>query len=122
MSLIVSMVKVQEVHFMLTYGEETKMVGSLTRMSRVLSPVEHLVLKCVCSGQSNLMISKNTHFSLKTVENTISRSARVFGVTSTPNINLRVLLAIAYRINFGEIESQAGKSIVTIDSDLVPAA
>lgn len=98
------------------------MVGSLRRMSRVLSPVEHLVLKCVCNGQSNSMISKSTHFSVKTVENTISRSARVFGVTATPNINLRVLLAIAYRINFGEIESQLGKTLVKRDSTLDPAA
>jgi ABC-type proline/glycine betaine transport system permease subunit len=50
------------------------------------------------------MISKNTHYSIKTVENTISRSARVFGVTSTQSINLRVLLAIAYRRHFGDVE------------------
>ena len=80
------------------------MVGSLKQMSRSLSPAEHLVLKCVCNGQSNSLISENTHFSIKSVENAISRSARVFGVTSTPNINLRVLLAVAYRINFGDIE------------------
>ena len=79
------------------------MVGSLKQMSRKLSPTEHLVLKCVCNGQSNSLISENTHFSVKSVENAISRSARVFGVTSTPDVNLRVLLAVAYRINFGEI-------------------
>lgn len=98
------------------------MVNSLREMSRSLSPVEHLVLKCVCNGQSNLSISQTTHFTVKTVENTISRSARVFGVTSTPEINLRVLLAIAYRINFGEIESQVSNARSKRDSDLGPAA
>ena len=99
-----------------------EMVGSLRQMSRSLSPVEHLVLKCVCTGQSNLMISESTHYSVKTVENTISRSARVFGVTATPSINLRVLLAIAYRMNFGEIDSQFSKSVVKRDFGLGPAA
>ena len=80
------------------------MVTLLPLMSRELSPIEHRVLKYVCNGQSNLMISKNTHYSIKTVENTISRSARVFGVTSTQSINLRVLLAIAYRRHFGDVE------------------
>lgn len=32
------------------------------------------------------------------------------GVISTPNINMRVLLAIAYRINFGEIKSNINNS------------
>jgi len=76
------------------------MIDSLQEMSRALSPSDHLVLKCLCSGQSNAAISKNTHFSLKSVENTISRSAKVFGVVLTPDINFRVLLALAYRANF----------------------
>jgi len=78
------------------------MIDSLQKMSRSLSPSEHLVLKCLCTGQSNLAITESTHFTVKSVENAISRSARVFGVTSTPNINLRVLLALAYRANFLE--------------------
>ena len=82
------------------------MVSSLTAVLRDLSPVEHLILKGVCNGQSNLCISENTHYPVKTVENIISRSARALGANSTPNTNLRVLLALAYRINFGEIESQ----------------
>jgi DNA-binding NarL/FixJ family response regulator len=79
-------------------------VNSLPLMSRDLSPIEHLVLKCVCNGQSNSEISENTHYSVKTVENTISRSARVFGVTSSQSINLRVLLTVAYRRHFGDVE------------------
>jgi DNA-binding NarL/FixJ family response regulator len=88
----------------------------------MLSPIEHLILKAVCNGQSNLCISENTHYSVKTVENTISRSARVFGVTSTPNINLRVLLAIAYRVNFGEIETHKIKMDAKEFSLIDPAA
>lgn len=76
------------------------MIKSLQTMTRSLSPSEHLVLKCVCTGQSNVAISESTHFSLKTVENTISRSAKVFGVAAGVNVNLRVLLALAYRANF----------------------
>lgn len=98
------------------------MVDSISLMSRTLSPVEHLILKALCKGQSNLFISENTHYSVKTVENTISRSARVFGVTSTPNINLRVLLAIAYRVNFGEIESKVINLDMNEVSLLGPAA
>jgi DNA-binding NarL/FixJ family response regulator len=76
------------------------MIKSLHAMTRSLSPSEHLVLKCVCTGQSNSAIVESTHFSLKTVENTISRSAKVFGVAAGVNVNSRVLLALAYRANF----------------------
>lgn len=86
------------------------MVRLLVPMIRDLSPAEHLVLKFVCNGQSNSLISRNTHFSVKTVENTVSRSARVFGIAETPDTNLRVLLTVAYRLNFGEIESQSSGS------------
>jgi len=82
------------------------MISSLNRMSRKLTPVEHLVLKAMCNGESNLCISENTHYPIKTIENTISRSARVFGIASTPDINLRVLLASTYRLNFEESELQ----------------
>jgi DNA-binding NarL/FixJ family response regulator len=99
-----------------------KMVVSLKNMSRRLSPVEHLVLKAVCSGQSNLCISERTHYSIKTVENTISRSARVFGVMSGPDINLRVLLAVAYRVNFGDSETQMKNLDVKEVPVLDPAA
>lgn len=70
------------------------------RMTRELSPAEHLILKCVCDGQSNLAISESTLFSIKSVENSISRSAKVFGVSSSPSINLRVSLVVAYLTNY----------------------
>ncbi len=66
----------------------------------MLSPSEHLIIKCLCTGQSNLAISQSTQFSLKCVENSISRSAKKLGVISGPDVNLRVLLSIAYRTNF----------------------
>ena len=78
------------------------MINSIQKMSRDLSPSEHLILKCLCTGQSNLAITESTKFTVKSVENAISRSARVFGVNSTPSVNLRVSLALAYRTNFGE--------------------
>jgi len=103
-------------------GEVKEMVSSIAHMSRTLSPVEHLILKAVCNGQSNLCISESTHFSVKTVENTISRSARILGVTSTPDINFRVLLTIVYRFNFGEIEAQVNSNDVQGKFALGPAA
>lgn len=87
------------------------MITTLRKMSRSLSPFEHLILKCVCSGQSNLAISEGTHFSVKSVENAISRSARVFGISSTPTVNLRVLLALAYGAQFSEAENISHKAV-----------
>jgi len=87
------------------------MISSLRRMSRTLSPFEHLILKCMCSGQSNLAISESTHFPVKTVENAISRFAKVFGVSSTPQTNLRVLLALAYNANFQNVDYDSGEMV-----------
>jgi len=98
------------------------MVNSLTSVIRDLSPVEHLVVKGVCNGLSNSCISEHTHYSVKTVENIISRSARALGATSTPNTNLRVLLTVLYRLNFGEIESLARNLTVKDGYSLGPAA
>jgi DNA-binding NarL/FixJ family response regulator len=89
------------------------MISSIQRMSRPLSPFEHLILKCVCTGQSNLAISETTHFPVKTIENAISRSAKVFGVCSTPQTNLRVLLALAYGANFKSPEYDSGEMVRT---------
>ncbi len=83
-------------------GEQ--MIDHLRKMSRELTPTEHLILQCVCTGNSNASISERTHFSIKTVENVISRSARVFGIYPDVNINLRLLLALAYRANFQNVE------------------
>ncbi len=80
------------------------MIDHLAKMSRELTPAEHLILQGVCTGNSNASISERTHFTIKTVENGISRSARVFGIYPDVNINLRLLLALAYRANFQNVE------------------
>jgi hypothetical protein len=36
------------------------------------------------------------------IENTISRLAKAFALKSAPDINIRVLLALAYRSHFGD--------------------
>jgi len=73
-------------------------------MNRNLKPNEHLILQALSAGNSNLSISNRTNLPLKTVENSISRSLIVFGISQNENVNVRVLLAIAYRANFQNIE------------------
>lgn len=69
---------------------------------RELTPFEHLVLGLVCEGKSNAAIARETGHTEKVVENTVSRSARAFALNAEPEINLRVLLALAYRSHFGD--------------------
>ena len=69
---------------------------------RELTPFEHLVLGMVCEGRSNAAIARDTGHTEKVIENTVSRSARAFALSSEPDVNLRVLLALAYRSHFGD--------------------
>jgi len=69
---------------------------------RQLSPFEHVVLLKMCAGHSNFAIAKETGRSIKVIENTLSRSARAFGITSHFDINIRIILALAYRCKFGD--------------------
>jgi len=78
------------------------MINDITIMQRELTPFEHLVLALVCEGKSNSAIAFETSHTEKVVENTVSRSARAFGITSDGDTNVRVLLALAYRTNFGD--------------------
>jgi len=78
------------------------MITDITVMQRELTPFEHLVLTLVCEGKSNSAIAFETSHTEKVVENTVSRSARAFGITSAGETNVRVLLALAYRTNFGD--------------------
>lgn len=71
-------------------------------MTRDLSPFEKLVLELVCEGKSNSAIAKLTVHGEKVIENTVSRSAHVFGIKSDANTNLRVLLALAFRAHYGD--------------------
>jgi DNA-binding NarL/FixJ family response regulator len=78
------------------------MARDITISSRELSPFEQLVLQLVCEGKSNSLIAKETSHTEKVIENTVSRSAQVFGIKSDVDTNLRVLLALAYRAHYGD--------------------
>ena len=78
------------------------MARDITISSRELSPFEQLVLQLVCEGKSNSAIAHQTAHSEKVIENTVSRSAQVFGIKSDGDTNLRVLLALAFRAHYGD--------------------
>ena len=78
------------------------MARDITISTRELTPFEQLVLELVCEGKSNSAIALQTSHSEKVVENTVSRSAQVFGIKSDSETNLRVLLALAYRAQYGD--------------------
>jgi DNA-binding NarL/FixJ family response regulator len=78
------------------------MLKDITICSRDLTPFEQLVLELVCEGRSNSSIADKTSHSEKVVENTVSRSAQVFGIKSDSKTNLRVLLSLAYRFHYGD--------------------
>ena len=78
------------------------MARDITISTRELTPFEQLVLELVCEGKSNGAIALQTSHSEKVVENTVSRSAQVFGIKSDSETNLRVLLALAYRAHYGD--------------------
>ena len=86
-----------------TRGEaDLHMARDITISTRELTPFEQLVLELVCEGKSNGAIALQTAHSEKVVENTVSRSAQVFGIKSDSETNLRVLLALAYRAHYGD--------------------
>ena len=70
--------------------------------ARELSPFEQLVLGLVCEGKTNSAIARETNHTEKVVENTISRSAKAFGIISDQDTNIRVLLALAFRTHYGD--------------------
>ena len=78
------------------------MPRDITISTRELTPFEQLVLELVCEGKSNAAIASQTSHNEKVIENTVSRSAQVFGIKSDSETNLRVLLALAYRTHYGD--------------------
>ena len=78
------------------------MSRDITISSRELSPFERLVLELLCEGKTNGAIANDTGHTEKVVENTVSRSANVFGIKADVQTNLRVLLALAYRTHYGD--------------------
>ena len=78
------------------------MSRDITITARDLSPFEQLVLGLVCEGKTNSAIARETNHTEKVVENTISRSAKAFGIISDQDTNIRVLLALAFRTHYGD--------------------
>lgn len=78
------------------------MSTDITIATRELTPFEQLVLGLVCQGKSNAAIAKETAHTEKVIENTVSRSARVFNIKSDGDTNVRVLLALAFRTHYGD--------------------
>ena len=71
-------------------------------LARELTPFEQLVAEHMCDGLSNAAIAGETSHTEKVIENTISRMARAFGIKADRDTNFRVLLALAYRSQFGD--------------------
>ena len=71
-------------------------------LTRDLTPFEHLVAEHMCDGLSNAAIARETAHTEKVIENTVSRTAKAFGIKSDGDTNLRVLLALAYRASYGD--------------------
>ena len=78
------------------------MARDITISSRELSPFERLILELLCEGKTNSAIAIETGHTEKVIENTVSRSAHVFGIKADGETNLRVLLALAYRTHYGD--------------------
>ena len=78
------------------------MSRDITITTRELSPFEQLVLGLLCEGKTNAAIARETNHTEKVIENTVSRSAKAFGITSDEDTNIRVLLALAFRTHFGD--------------------
>ena len=78
------------------------MSRDITITTRELSPFEQLVLGLLCDGKTNSAIARETNHTEKVVENTVSRSAKAYGITSDADTNIRVLLALAFRANYGD--------------------
>lgn len=71
--------------------------------TRELNPFEKLVLGLMCEGKTNSAIARETSHTEKVIENTISRAAKAFSVKSDADTNIRVLLALAFRSQFGDL-------------------
>jgi len=71
-------------------------------LNRDLTPFEQLTAEHMCDGLSNAAIARETAHTEKVIENTISRMARAFGIKADGDTNFRVLLALAYRTQFGD--------------------
>ncbi len=87
---------------MVALNEKTESLVDIRILTRELTPFEYLVAEHMCEGLSNGAIARETAHTEKVIENTISRIARAFGIKSDGDTNVRVLLALAYRSQFGD--------------------
>ena len=71
-------------------------------LMRELTPFEKLTCEHLCDGYTNGAIARSTAHTEKVIENTVSRVAHAFAIKSNGEINVRVLLALAYRAHFGD--------------------
>lgn len=78
------------------------MSRDITITSRELTPFEQLVLGLLCEGKTNAAIARETNHTEKAIENTVSRSAKAFGIVADEDTNIRVLLALAFRTHYGD--------------------
>jgi DNA-binding NarL/FixJ family response regulator len=78
------------------------MARDITITTRELTPFEQLVLNLLCEGKSNAAIARETNHTEKVIENTVSRSAKTFNISSDGDTNIRVLLALAFRTHYGD--------------------
>jgi len=78
------------------------MATDITIATRDLTPFERLVMDLLCEGKSNGSIARETAHTEKVIENTVSRTAKAFGIRADGDTNLRVLLALAYRTHYGD--------------------
>ena len=75
---------------------------NVPKVLRELSPFEHYVLSLLSDGFSNASIARKTDQTIKCIENTISRTKTAFEMPDLDEYNLRVTLACAYRVHFGD--------------------
>ena len=74
---------------------------NLPILIREITPFEHSVMTLLCEGKTNAAIARETNHSEKVIENTVSRTAHAFALHKDADVNLRVVLALAYRSHFG---------------------
>lgn len=75
---------------------------NVTVLLRQLTPFEKLVCELLCEGLTNSAIAKETAHTEKVIENTVSRVANAFAIKSNGEVNVRVMLALAFRAYFGD--------------------
>jgi DNA-binding NarL/FixJ family response regulator len=77
-------------------------MANIPVLTRELTAFEHHVMGLLCDGLTNSAIARSTGHSEKVIENTVSRTAGAFNLKSDRDTNVRVMVALAYRAQFGD--------------------